>query len=394
MENTAVRRTGGPPFQRSMPRLVPVTQAGTPRLAVALERERGGSVAFAEGNFTMTDRVDTRTHPDPGRFAALALIFVIIAGLALLLWQIGNVLVLMFGAVLLAVVLRTAADGVQRAIGVSAGWAYAIALLTIAIAFAAVGYLLGRQIVAETSQLVDELPKAWSQVQSWLQEREWGRSLLQQLRSAAGGVGAGRVAGVIGTTFGVLGDFVLLIVLAVFLGASPGRYQRGALCLVPRHHEPRAADALTASGSALRQWLMGQAISMAAVAVATSLGLWLLGVPLALTLGLLAGLFNFVPFIGPIVTAIPAVLMAFTISPNIALYTALLYFVVQQLEGNVMQPLIQKWAVSLPPALTLISVVIFGLLFGIIGVIFATPMMVVLMVMVRKIYVQGALGRR
>lgn len=338
-------------------------------------------------------QADVRPVSDPARFATLALIFVLVVGLAVLVWRIGNVFVLVFGAVLLAIVLRAAAQAVQRVTKLSAGWSFAAALLVIVLVLTGIFYLVGTQIAGQIGQLAEDLPKAWSSVRSWLEQRQWGRALTEYLQSVSGGVGASRIAGFLGTSFGGLGDALLILVLAVFLGANPGLYRRGFLCLIPPRHESRVADALDSAGSALRKWLMGQAIVMAAVAVVTGVGLWLLGVPLALTLGLLAGLFNFVPYIGPIVMAIPAILLAFTVSPTLALYTAIFYVVVQQLEGNAMQPLIQKWAVALPPALALIAVVVFGLLFGILGVIFATPMMVVLMVMVRKLYVEGAHGR-
>jgi predicted PurR-regulated permease PerM len=118
------------------------------------------------------------------------------------------------------------------------------------------------------------------------------------------------------------------------------------------------------------------------------LGLWLVGVPSPIALGVIAGLLDFVPFFGPIVAAIPGVLLGFQDSPQTALYAALVYLAVQQLEGNVLQPLAQRWAVHIPPASSLLAVVAFGLLFGIVGILFAVPLAVVTMVLVRKLYVE------
>lgn len=144
---------------------------------------------------------------------------------------------------------------------------------------------------------------------------------------------------------------------------------------------------LGAARRALRGWLLGQVVSMSLVGVLTGIGLRLLGVPLVLSLSVLAGLPDFIPFIGPVIAAVPAVLMAATVGPSIALYTVLLYIVVQQIEGNVIQPLVQRWAVALPPALGLIAVVAFGTLFGVLGLVFAVPLAVALRALVQKLYV-------
>jgi predicted PurR-regulated permease PerM len=130
---------------------------------------------------------------------------------------------------------------------------------------------------------------------------------------------------------------------------------------------------------------------MVAVGVMTGIGLALLRVPLSLSLGLLAGLFEFVPVVGPIAAAVPGVLLAFAAGPQTAFYVLVLYVVVQQIESNILTPLIQRWAVELPPVIALLSIVACGLLFGPMGVIFATPMAVVVMAMVQHLYVEDTL---
>ena len=124
---------------------------------------------------------------------------------------------------------------------------------------------------------------------------------------------------------------------------------------------------------------------------ATSSGRISIGIPAALTLGLLAGFLDFVPFIGPIVAAIPAIVLALAGDPETALWVVGLYLVVQQIEGNIITPLFQKRAVELPPALLLFSLVAAGLVFGIAGVMFAEPLTVVLYVLVKRLYVRDAL---
>jgi predicted PurR-regulated permease PerM len=133
-------------------------------------------------------------------------------------------------------------------------------------------------------------------------------------------------------------------------------------------------------------------ISMVLVGSLTAFGLWLLGVPSWLALGLLAGLFEFIPIIGPIAAGIPGVLLALTLGMETALWVLGLYILIQQLEGNVIQPIVQRYAVDLPPAMLLFTLVAAGVLFGLPGIIFAAPLTVVVYVLVKRLYVQGALG--
>lgn len=127
------------------------------------------------------------------------------------------------------------------------------------------------------------------------------------------------------------------------------------------------------------------------VGFATAIGLAILGMPLALSLGVIAGVLAFIPFFGPIASGILAVVLAFTQGPTHALYVAGLMILIQQVEGNVLMPLVQRWAVSLPPVLGILAGVIFGVLFGLVGVLFATPLIVVVMVLVQTLYIEAFL---
>ena len=160
----------------------------------------------------------------------------------------------------------------------------------------------------------------------------------------------------------------------------------------PFDKRQRAAEIMDALGRGLWRWLIGQGIAMLAVAVLSGVGLWLIGVPLAMTLGIIAGLMDFIPYVGPWLGGAPAVLMALTMGPMEAIYTVILFVIIQQVEGNLLMPVIQKRASSLPPVLTVLAVVGFGVLFGFMGVLLATPLLLVLIVLVRMIYVEDILG--
>jgi predicted PurR-regulated permease PerM len=200
-----------------------------------------------------------------------------------------------------------------------------------------------------------------------------------------------QVGGILMTIFGGIAHTLLVIAGGIYLAAQPDLYRKGLLKLVPKPSRGLAGDALDASGKALKLWLLGTFVSMALVGSLTAFGLWLIGVPSWLALGLLAGLFEFIPIIGPIAAAIPGVLLALTVGIDTFLWALALYILIQQMEGNVIQPLVQRYAVDLPPALLLFSVVAGGFLFGIIGIIFAAPLTVVAYVMVKRLYVREAL---
>lgn len=151
---------------------------------------------------------------------------------------------------------------------------------------------------------------------------------------------------------------------------------------------------LDATGHALRLWLVGRGLSMLVVGILTAIGLWIVDVPLVLALAVIAALFSFVPFLGPIASAVPAVLVGLVQSPAQALNVALVYGVVQLLESNIITPLVQVRAVSLLPAIMLSGQVIMGVLFGLIGLLLATPLLVTLIVPIQMLYVQDVLKAR
>jgi predicted PurR-regulated permease PerM len=194
--------------------------------------------------------------------------------------------------------------------------------------------------------------------------------------------------------FGVLGAFVVVIFAAFFFASSPEVYREGTLRLLPPARRDRGREVLQAIAESLRIWMYGQSISMVAIAIASYAGLALLGIPMAPLLAIIAGVTNVAPYIGPVIGAIPALLVAFGTGPQEALYVALLFFAIQFVEGNVLQPLIQDRMSKLPPATTILSQTVLGTLFGIPGVMLATPLLAASLVAIRMLYVEDFLGDR
>ncbi|MEO9189370.1 MAG: AI-2E family transporter, partial [Acetobacteraceae bacterium] len=218
--------------------------------------------------------------------------------------------------------------------------------------------------------------------------------------SVVGGAGASGISlphdimRVAGSTVALLAALLVIFVTAVYLAVSPDMYIAGAVHLTPRWYHDRARDILLEMGAAMQGWLLGQLIDMVVVGVIVGIGLTMLNAPLALVLGVIAGLFTFVPYFGTIISAIPALLIGFTVSVNEVLWILGLFVVAHIIEGYVIAPFVQRRTVHLPPALTVLAIVVLTAFFGLLGVLIATPMIAVLLVGVTRVYVEDILGDR
>ena len=322
------------------------------------------------------------------------LIVISLVALFALAWLLRSVLMLVFSAVLVAVILRAGANGLERRLPMPTWAALALVIVAFLGVLGLVFWLFGAQISAQMGELIARLPYAYAQFKIRIGQPDLDRTLIAQVRSMVpdGGTIVSVVGTVVGGVTGALSGLILAVVGGIYLASQPALYRHGVLLLIPAEHRPNVDEALDRSGEALKRWLLAQLIAMATVGSLAGIGLWAIGVPSPLALALIAGLLEFVPVAGPFLSAIPAVLLALTVGLNEVLLTAGLYLVIQQIEGNILMPVIQARSVDLPPALTLFSLVALGLLFGIPGVLMATPLTVVLYVMVRKLYVNDTLG--
>jgi predicted PurR-regulated permease PerM len=328
-------------------------------------------------------------------FIERLVIAIAIFGLAFLFWALRGLLILVFGAVLVAVILSLVAYPLRNRLRFP-GWA---ALLTAVVAvigvFAIAILLFGQQAAEQASTLKEAIPRAWEALLQRLEPLGLAEPLRQSTAGMQGDGGGGILTGVgrfVMSVGGGIADAVLVIVGGIYLAAQPRLYRAGLLKLFPPGSRAKVEQALDDSWTVLRLWLAGRLISMLFIGSLTALGLWILGIPGWLALGVIAFILEFVPFVGPILAAVPAILLALALDPVTALWVAALYLGIQQLEGNVIEPIVQQRAVDLPPALLLFSIVAGGFVFGPPGVIFAAPLTVVLFVMVKRLYVRDALG--
>lgn len=308
-----------------------------------------------------------------------------VAALSIFLWRISGTLLLIFTGVLFAILLQRLTGYVQRATGLGHGWSLAIVLLTLVLLVGGGGWLMGTSMAAQLGQLQEQVTKAMGMLPDGWRDRimEQGKEWpwMNQLSSFASGL------------VYVVGDAVVVMFAALYLAASPGLYQRGVVLLVPPRGQKRACEVMDVAGDSLWKWLIGQLVAMAAVGTMIAVGLWLLGIPSALALGIVAGLMEFIPLVGPFLAAVPALLIGFAQSPQDALWVAGLYLVIQQIEGNVITPLLQKRVVDLPPVVTIGAIAAGGVLFGIMGMFLATPLAVVVLVLVNLLYIEDKLGQ-
>jgi predicted PurR-regulated permease PerM len=194
------------------------------------------------------------------------------------------------------------------------------------------------------------------------------------------------------STLEALGGVLLITFIAIYFGIDPGTYRRGILHLVPGSGRQRADEVMTAIGNSLRRWLLAQLIAMVVIGVAVGVALTLLGVEAAISLGIIAGLLEFIPTIGPILAAMPAIAMGFLVSPQKALAVAIVFTLLQQLEGNLLIPVLMKHGVELPPLLTILGQAVLAVIFGFLGLVIAVPLLAAIMVMVKMLYVEDVVG--
>ncbi len=338
-------------------------------------------------------------HESLVRVARRTLVVVAIIALALLVWRIRVALLLGFIGVLLAVLFRGQASLLKRYTRIPMGWAL---LLVAAVSIGLVGvffWFAGPAINEQFSQLLKTLPASIERIRETINRYPVGQYLLSYLRPPEPGSGGPAVnlffgvTGIASTIYGILTDLLLVLVTAIYFAVNPQLYTRGILLLIPKSKSLRVGEVLDESGRVLGYWLIGQVLVMVFVGVMVTLGLSLIGIPLALVLGVISGMLEFIPIFGPVVAAVPGILIAMTGGWVQALYAALVYLIVQEIEANVLVPLIQKVTVEVPPALVVLALVAFGSLFGFLGILIATPMTALLILWVKRLYVEDALGK-
>jgi predicted PurR-regulated permease PerM len=344
------------------------------------------------------NNVNDPVHESLVRVARRTLVVVAIVALALLVWRIRTALLLGFIGVLLAILLRGLADFLSRYTRIPARWALLLVVTAFVGLFALFIWFAGPRINEQFSQLAKTLPTSIGRLRDTINESPVGRYLLSYLQPPQAGTSPGiglfsGVTGIASTLYDIITDLMLVFFSAIYFAVNPQMYKRGVLMLIPKSKSLRISEVLDESAYTLGYWLVGQVLMMIFVGVMVTVGLRIVGVPLALVLGVISGILEFVPVVGPVVGAVPGILFSMAGGWSQAVYATLVYLIVQETEANVLAPLTQKFTVEVPPALVVLTVVAFGYLFGFLGVFVATPMTALVIVWIKRLYIEDALGK-
>jgi len=316
--------------------------------------------------------------------------------LLLFAWAIIDVLLLIFLGLLLAVVLRTLAKPIARYTPLTAQWSLGVVVLLLVVVIGVGGWFFIPEVLSQTELFVQQIGVGINQVQNFLAQYTWGQQLLEQMPGGDGGLPISNLLNQFVNAFTLtlegLANTLFVLFIGIFLAVDPNLYRSGVVSLVPSQGRDRAQEVIAGVVHVLRAWLLGRVISMIAIGVVVGIGLMILDIPLALVLGVLTGLLEFIPVVGPILSAVPAIIIAISQGFMPAIYVAIFYLVVQQLEGNVLTPIVQQKTVSLPPAITLIAVLAMSALFGALGALVATPLAAVIMALIKMLYLEDVLG--
>ncbi len=348
-----------------------------------------------------------------------------------LLWVGRPIVLLTFLGVLFGLALTAGVDGLERRRVPRGVGAVLIVLAFLGILFG-IGAATAPSITRQLRELKTQLPAAISNIKGWIRERQEGVSdVLEQVAPEAapadsgakgqatqppgqgekkdgagtkepvplgeriteqiGGVGR-HVFGFFSSTLSAVGGAILILFVAIFVAVDAKTYHRGLMHLFPHEARPRAGEVLTATGTMLRRWLLTQFIGMLVVGAFTTVVLLLLGVKAAVALGIIAGILEFIPIAGPILAAVPAVAMGFLDGPEKALYVVLAYIVIQQVESNLLYPLLMKKGLDLPPVLTIVTQGVLTIVFGFLGLLVAVPMLAAVIVPIKMLYVRDVVG--
>ncbi len=320
-----------------------------------------------------------------GLLSALAILFVI--------WVARQVFLALFAGILLAVFLHRLARLLRRLLPLPQQLAVVTVIILLVLLLAAAGTLFTTTFIDQFGGLFQRIPDAWQRITEFTRDAGILDQNVSELRQFGQSVisGTAPVLSRAGSVFSGISSLAVLLFVTLLVGVygafEPGYYREGILRLVPVRHRGRAELILNQLSDVLWWWLLGRALAMLAIGIMTTLALLAFGVPLALVLGLLAGLLAVIPYIGPFLSAVPAVLVAATESLGMVLIVLAVFAAVQFIEGNILTPLIERRTIRLPPVVTIGSQLLLAALSGPLGVMLASPLVAAAAVLTKRLYI-------
>lgn len=314
-------------------------------------------------------------------------IYALIVVLILLFKATFSVFLLILAGVLIAVFFRGLSSLICRKTKWKEGVCLAIAVIGTLLIVIGLFWLMGAKVQSQITQLSDTLPSTIDNAKAKLSQNPIGKKIVEKASSPQSMKKAQGLAGTFfKSTFGVFGDIYVVLFLGIFFTVSPDIYKKGIVAVIPKKGQQKGKDVLNKLGENLKKWLKGKMFSMTVVMVLTAIGLAILGVPMWLVLAIIAGILNFIPNFGPLIAMIPAVLVALMQGPTTAAIVAGMYIVIQVVESNFITPMVQQKLVSIQPALIIMAQLLISPLTGGWGLVLATPVMLILMILVQELY--------
>lgn len=308
-----------------------------------------------------------------------------------------NIVLLVFAGILLAVLLKALSRLIQKLISVSDNISLLIVVAALFLIMSGVSLIIGPSLVDGMENLSKQIPSSLEKLESEIKQFSWGEPLVENIKRSTKDFiedpqATSRITGIFSSAVSGIFGIVVVLIIGLYGAYNPKVYTAGFLKLLPKRKQKRAMEIIDTLDNALIWWMAGQFTSMSIIGILTTIGLLILGIPLAFPLGVIAAVLTFIPNIGPVISALPAVLLGLMESPTTALYVIILYVTTQTIESYIITPMIQKKAVYLPPAILISVQILIGVLLGAFGLLLATPIMVVVIVLVQTIYVQDILG--
>lgn len=328
---------------------------------------------------------------DTAEFFKRSVIVLFVALVPVLIWFLFDVVLIAIGAILIAVLLRLIAEPIAQWARLPQGVALLLSGIITVGALAGAAYLFGTQIDTEFKDVISRAGSAMTAITGQLHNSQMGRLVLSRMQG-----GSFSIPTFMSRIFSVSTSFLEALVVTVvggfYLAAQPDLYRKGLAKLFPRQWRASANETIDDIGQGLRLWLIGELIQMVLIGLLSTAAVWLIGLPSPLALGVIAGVAEFVPYLGPILAAIPAILVATTQGTDAMLWTVFAYVLIHQIEGNLVAPLIQRRMVFIPPAVMLLGIVMVLFVFGGVAVIFAAPIAVIVFIAIQKLYIRDSLG--
>lgn len=313
----------------------------------------------------------------------------------LFIWNAFRLILLLFAGGLLSIVFYSASRWITRHTSIPQR-VVLVMIIMITIAAAIFGsWFYGNLFYAHVNQFITNLTSAvdqltaenyvarriYSEIAKWAQEIS-RTDLLTNLRVF------------FSSTLGFIVDLFVIFFVGTYVGFEPKIYINGILTLFSNDYQPRIKQVVFNIYKMLKWWLFGRMVSMLLIGILAVFGLWILDVPMPLTLGILTAMLEFIPYLGPILASLPAIIIAFSVTPLTSIYVIILYFIIQHIEGYLVTPLIQEESISMPPALTLAVQIFFGFTTGGIGLLMATPVTAVVIVLIQMLYIEDILDNK